>query len=51
MIILRKKTKGTQNTGKETLDQEVTDDQVEVSADGDENGGVILSGPHPITMS
>jgi hypothetical protein len=37
---LRKKTKVTKNTDKESLDQEVTDDEVEASADGDENGGV-----------
>jgi hypothetical protein len=38
---LRKKTKGTKSTDKETLDQEVTDDQSKTSADGDENFGVI----------
>ena len=31
----------TESTGKETLDQEVTDDEVENESDGDENGGVI----------
>ena len=39
--ILRKKTKGTNSTDKETLDQDVTDDETETAADGDENCGVI----------
>ena len=37
---LIKKTKGTGSTGKETVDQEVVDDEVEAVADGVENGGV-----------
>ena len=38
---MRKKTKGTKSTDKETLDQEVTDDEEEAAVDGDENSGVI----------
>ena len=32
-----KKTKGTNSTGKETLDQQVPDDEAEAAADGDDN--------------
>ena len=35
---LTKKTKGTDSTGKKTLDQEVQDDETETTADGDDNG-------------
>jgi hypothetical protein len=37
---LREETKETKNTGKETLDQEMSDDQTEAAADGD--GKVVL---------
>jgi oligoendopeptidase F len=40
---LSKKTKGTESTVKETFDQQVTDDEVEAEADGDENGGFIAA--------
>ena len=37
---LRKKTKGTKSTDKETLDQDVSDDDEETTVDGNKNGGV-----------